>query len=315
MNDRAYKISVLVASLFVALSLLAEAEQNPISKPDDLVARHLESMGNAQARKGVKTRMAHGTAQFKLLSGGAGSLDGTSAFVSEGNRFHFMLKFNSADYHGEHFIFDGDRVQVVTATGQQNRSPLGGLVYVQDAMLRDGLWGGELSTAWALSNLEERKPKLIYEGLKNIDGQQLHDLRYQPRKRTDMDIHLYFDPETYRLVRTVYSLSIRPGMANVPPPPPDGVAPGIFTSSMDNGIRTNPESKEVQTARQQQTRYRIEERFSEFKGADGLTLPTHYNIHFSQELQDGRTTVSEWDIREEEVKNNISLDPRNFVVK
>src|SRR5947207_2290756 len=156
MSGFTYKMSALVPLIVIVFSLAARAEENRIAKPDDLVARHLESIGSAPARKGVKTRMAHGTVQFKLLSGGAGTLEGTSAFVSEGNKFHFMMKFNNADYQGEHFISDGERIQVATATGQQSRSSLGGLMYVQDVMLREGLWGGELSTAWALSNLEER---------------------------------------------------------------------------------------------------------------------------------------------------------------
>jgi hypothetical protein len=71
-------------------------------------------------------------------------------------------------------------------------------------------------------------------------------------------------------------------------------------------------NRETLTARQQQTRYRLEERFADFKSADGLTLPTKYTIQFTQELQSGRTTVSEWTIQEDHVANNPALDPKNF---
>ena len=64
-----------------------------------------------------------------------------------------------------------------------------------------------------------------------------------------------------------------------------------------------------------ENRTRLEERFDEFKTADGLTLPTRYEIRFAEELQNGRSTLVEWDIAEHAVANDISLDPRNFVVK
>ena len=39
-------------------------------------------------------------------------------------------------------------------------------------------------------------------------------------------------------------------------------------------------------------RYRLSEKFSDFKIADGVTLPTHYDIQFTQELQNGRTSLT-----------------------
>jgi hypothetical protein len=75
------------------------------------------------------------------------------------------------------------------------------------------------------------------------------------------------------------------------------------------------ETSETATAHGSETRYRLEERFSDFKTADGLTLPSHYDIHFTQELGNGPSTVSEWDITTNQVSNNVTLDPRNFEVK
>jgi len=64
-----------------------------------------------------------------------------------------------------------------------------------------------------------------------------------------------------------------------------------------------------------ETRYRIEETFGDFKTTDGVTLPTQYVLKYTQELQDGRTNLWEWDMSEKQISNNISLDPRNFEVK
>jgi hypothetical protein len=85
--------------------------------------------------------------------------------------------------------------------------------------------------------------------------------------------------------------------------PMSGLAPGA------NGADI------TQSVKQKETRYTIEEKFSDFRAAEGLTLPAKYVIHFTQELQDSTTEVFEWDIAADEVSNNLTLDPRNFEVK
>jgi hypothetical protein len=161
-------------------------------------------------------------------------------------------------------------------------------VFVQDAVVREGLLGGVLSTAWPLLNLNDRKAKLSFDGVKKMDGQELYELRYRPRKSTDLEINLYFDPQTCRHVETTYSYSVSQSLT---------------------------EGGETSVARQQQNRYRLTEKFSDFKTVDGVTLPTHDDIQFSQELQGGHTSLTEWDLKGLDVSSNIAVDPRNFEVK
>jgi serine/threonine protein kinase/tetratricopeptide (TPR) repeat protein len=139
-------------------------------------------------------------------------------------------------------------------------------VFVQDAIIREGLLGGLLTTAWPLLNLDERKAKVSFDGLKKMDGQDLYLLHYHPHKSTDLEINLYFDPQTFRHVKTIFSYSVSQGLTL-------------------GGDRA--------TARQQETRYRLTEKFSDFKTVDGVTLPTHDNIQFSQELQNGGTMIGQ----------------------
>jgi hypothetical protein len=86
---------------------------------------------------------------------------------------------------------------------------------------------------------------------------------------------------------------------------------------MDSGPgSTGPSgSPETAQARQNLTRYRLQEKFSDFKTVDGVTLPTNYDIQFTQELQNGKTTLSDWDLKGFDVMNNVSVDARNFEVK
>ena len=305
------RVAFAVAFFFSLVSLQAFAAE-PVVNTDQIVANHLNSIGPEAVRTGGQGRVAEGAAQFRILTGGSATIDGKSVLVSTGRKFQFMMKFLNTDYHGERIVFDGDRVQIAGATAQQARSIFGEFIRTQDVIIREGLLGGVLSTSWPLLNLGDRKAKLSYDGLKMIDGKKLIDLRYKPKKDSDMDIHLYFEPDTYRHVKSVYTMSIRAGIAkagfgDVPTP---GKGEVDITSAP-----IAPSTSETASARQNETRYRIEESFGDFKTTDGVTMPTQHVLKYTQELQNGRTNLWEWDMSEKQISNNISLDPRNFEVK
>ena len=307
---------MLSTALFVLWLAGASLSYGENLKPEDIVAKSLDSMGTSQARTAATSRVNEGKVQFRVLSGGVGNLEGKGVLVSQGRKLQFFMKFPNNDYRGEQFVTDGDKVRVAATTSRQNRSSLGQFVFSQDAIVKEGLLGGEISTAWPLLNLQERKAKLSYEGEKTIDGKKLLDVRYKPKKSSDLDIHLYFEPDTYRHVMTVYTLRIRPGIGHVDEQLSNAQATGADLGPSPiatGGVVT--ESSETATAHGSETRYRLEEHFSDFKTVDGLTLPSHYNIHFTQELGNGPTTVSEWDITTDQINNNVTLDPKNFEVK
>jgi hypothetical protein len=275
-------------------------------KPDELVAHHLDSLGTAAVRGANKSRVIQGRARFKMLVGGGGQLEGKGAVVSEERKLNIMMKFPN-DYKGEQFIWNGEKWSVSATTAEHRRTIFGEFVVSQPVLLQEGLLGGALSTAWALSNLDSNHPKLNSGGLKKVDGRPLLDLHYQPKKSTEMEIHMYFDPETYRHVQTVYSITLASGLGSSGLSMTDQV--GLTTPGGQSG------SDPTRSSKQQEIRYTLEERFSDFNTTDGITLPSHYNIHFTREAQDGKTAVYEWDMTANEVSENLSLDPRNFQVK
>jgi hypothetical protein len=256
-------------------------------KPEELLVRHLDSIGSAEARAAVKDRVVQGTASYRILVGGAGKAEGKTGFVSEEHKLRFLLKLPYIDYRGESIVFNGEAVGVAFANTNQSRSPFASFISTQDVILRDGLLGGVLSTAWPLLNLADRKAQLIVEGLKKVDGRQLYQVRYQPAKHMEAVITLFFEPETFRHVKTVYATSVA-----------NNVGATITESSKLLPERTT-----------------LEERFSDFKTVDGLNLPTHWNLLFTRELPNGSTSVTEWDLKEDQITNNMGLDPRNFEVK
>ncbi len=257
------------------------------TKPEEIVTRHLDSIGTAQARADVRSRAVQGTLRFKILVGGRGDVVGSWGRVSEQRKSNFVMRFGSGDWRGEQFIFDGVKTSFAAATSSQQFSVFAQLVRSQDFIVKEGLLGGELSTAWALQNLDQSRVKLDYIGLKKVDGRELQGIEYHSKGNTDMTVKLYFDPETYRHVMTVYSVAVAPNIGH-----------GVTAS-----------------ARQQEIRYTIEERFSDFHTDNGITLPRHYDLQFTQELQNGSTSLYDWDMTADKILNNLDLDPGNFHLK
>lgn len=252
--------------------------------PENLVAHHLDSIGTADARAAVKTRVVQGKLKFTIMVGGGGFVEGSWGRVSEQQKSNFVMRFSSGDWRGEQFVVNGDKAYVAANTASQRRSVFGDFVHSQDYILKEGLFGGELSTAWALENLETSRPKLTYGGLKKIDGKDVYDLEYHSKHSSDMQIHLYFDPATYHHVKTVYRMAIVPNLGN-----------DITQSSI-----------------QQEIRYTLEERFGDFKTVNGVTLPSTYSIEYTEELQSGRTRIFHWDMTADRNSENLGLDPKNF---
>lgn len=301
------RIFLLIFSLFGLIAggvAFAEERLNA----EDVLRKHLESVGTEATRAAAKSRVVEGTTSYRILVGGAGQVDGKAVVVSDGRKMQMLLKVSAPQYAGERFICDGDKTSVAGTYTDKSRSELGQFLRAEDLPLREGLLGGVLSTSWPLLDLNGRKARLKYLGLKKVNGVELHAVTYQPKKNTDMDITLYFEPTTFHHVLTVYTASVHAGLGGTATT--DTLAPpseiGTFGGST---------GADVNTSRQQQTRYRIEERFSSFEAFDGVSLPTHYDLRFQEELQNGFTKTVEWDTTTTRVLNNVTLDAKNFKVQ
>jgi len=154
--------------------------------------------------------------------------------------------------------------------------------------LREGLIGGVTSLGWVLLDKATRRGELEYSGLKKVDGQKLHELKYLGRKAAgEFRISLYFDPETYRHVLSLYVLRV---------PALPAKYPGQGTSDQLEGY------------------YRIREEFSSFKTVDDLTLPCAYKLSMTVEGQD-RTFLADWTVAITQVQHNQPLEAGAFIVK
>jgi hypothetical protein len=255
--------------------------------PGNIVLKHLDSLGSAAARAAVNSRVVEGAATYRVLVGGSGAIDGKSVLATENHKTNLLLKINANGFHGEQFICDGDKISVAGTYSDKTRAEFGEFVLAQNATLRENLLGGVWSAGWPLLDLEGRKARVHAEGLRKVDGRDLIVLGYQPKKGTDLQISLFFEPVTYRHVMTTYKISR---------------GPGIGASLVD-------------TARKQAARFEIQERFSEFKSIDSLVLPTRYDLRYTEEQDNGFTKTVEWEVRAVKIVNNLSIDARSFEVK
>jgi hypothetical protein len=282
-------------SLFAPATSAAPARQKMTA--EEVVAKHLESIGAAEARAAAQSRIMAGTsrATFRARSS-SGSIDGRVVFASKENKVLLGMGFDAPNYPGEKFGFDGKKFTVGYVTPGV-RSALGNFVLTHNDAFREGLMGGTLSSAWPLLNLSERKAKLEYAGTEKVNDRPAHKLRYSPNKGSDLRITLYFDADTFRHVRTLYERVVGAGLGT------------------GGGGNANPQSSRVDnSASQRETRYKMIEEFSDFKAEGKLTLPHSYKLQLEID-KTGGSSLDKWEMTFEQFGFDQDIDENSFNVE
>jgi hypothetical protein len=266
---------------FVSVGLGSLYAKDKKLLPEEVLAKHLESIGKPEALAAIKSRTAYGITRVQrplgtvpLILPELGKQSDPSNFLiaSAENRLGMIMKFYDQDYPAEHFAFDGQDT-TVSIIARNKKSILGDFVDSYNGMMREGLFGGTLSTAWPLLDAQDRKFKLQYE-LKEDSSIKLHQLTYTPKSRRHLDnivINLFFNFETYRHVMTEYKLM------------------GIV----------NPTSFVI-------------EKFGNFKTIDGLMLPHSYSIEYNTWRG---LNPTRWSVEIRQILHNGPVDPQLFHVQ
>jgi len=243
-------------------------------KPAELVQNHLASIGTPEAIAAARNCVVKGTSTVVFRPGPDNRSSGAAEIVSEGKSVRLGWIFQALNYPGEIFTFDGNKVGAIFVKPGQ-RSALAMFVNSNDVIVREGLLGGTLTTAWALLDVPGRKPRIEYNGIKKKGGKDLHEIRYIARRGGgDVRVFMYFDPETFRHVRTEFSL---------------------FQIG------------------QTERRYFITEEFDKFVTANGLTLPTVYKMNYTIE-EETSSAMIDWTIMATEIQHNQQIDPKAFIL-
>jgi hypothetical protein len=281
--------SYIIASLIIILCLIASSHSNKTRADEkmtaeEVVAKHLESIGSAEERASVKSRVIVGVSRYVRRGPGGGSTEGRAVLASENEKNMIGMKFGVPGYDIESVAFDGKDLTVgYIAPGV--RSPLEQFFRNHESTFKHGLLGGALSSAWSLLSLDDKKAKLKYSGVKKIEGTSLHQMKYQPRKGSDLEVTLFFEADSFRHVRTEYSRVVS---ANI--------GPGGVDSS----------------AAQRETRYKFVETFADFRKEGNLTLPHDYRIRL--EISSIRAIDDEWNLTLTDFIFNQTINPTDFIV-
>jgi hypothetical protein len=266
----------LLTFLLLTFGLSVTAQK---MKAEDIIAKHLSSIAATE----VKNIIAVGEVSFTIRTQKSPTIQGKAVLASEGNKSFFGVNLNSLDYSQEKIIFDGKNVNVGFAF-QGKYSTLGNYLLSNKEIVHEGLFGGVLSTNWALINTKDRKSKISFDGTKKIDGKETYVIDYLLKTGSGSEIKLYFDKETFAHIRTVYS----------------------YIRSASQGLTPD------QSSRNSETRIKFTEDFSDFKKFNNYNLPQKYKINYSV-ISQNSSTEAEWMFRFETFSFNQKLDEKTFV--
>jgi hypothetical protein len=274
---------VLFVLSIVVLAQVTRAKDEKL-KPEQVIAKHLESIGTPEKLKEIKNRATSGTGHVDFRVGGSASLPAEANLVSEGSSIRFSMRTPALEYPGEQFAFDGNKV-VIGQISPGRRSNLGDFIFVNDELVREGLLFGTLSTSWTFLNMDKKQPRLDLSGPKKVDGKTVYEMKYNPKKGNgNITAFFDFDAETFRHIRSQFKAEIVP---------------------------TNVGQKITDSA--ETIRYTITETFNDFKEVDGLTLPHSYQLDFSIDNPRGGF-VGNWAYTIKQVSHNQNIDRQVFTV-
>ena len=248
-RHRLLGVFALAAFVVTAISLPFSSHAADKLKPEEIVAKNLDSIGTAEARAKITNRIVGGSVKATFTEPQVNQFEGQAVLASEGEMSLINMQFPNSNYPQETLSFNGKTLTVGFARAGV-RTNLGDLIWTYKPLMKAGIMGGELSQAWPLYDLAGRKPKLSGGGTKKIGSKDAYEISLVPRGGSDMDIKVYFDTETFQHVRTEYSLVVRPSV-------------GLTVDSNKS---------------QQPSRYKLVEDFSDFKKEGDLTLPHTYKI-------------------------------------
>jgi hypothetical protein len=251
---------------------------------DEVIAKHLEAIGSSEARAAINSRVMVGLSHVSFRVNGVSQADGKVVMASEGVKNLLSIVFGLNDYPHEMVGYDGKKVTAAQLRPSQY-SVLGNFLLANNNILKEGLLGGTISSAWPLLDLKLRNPHVKYAGTTKVENRSLYKLEYLPRNGSDLKINIFIDSETFQHLRTEYEMVISAAMGNT------------------------PETSSRQTA----TRYRMVEDFSNFKKEGGLTLPHSYKLQLSIQAR-GTSFEGSWECDLSQFIFNKRIDIKEFNV-
>lgn len=315
--------------LLVAFCLFAmQPPKSYAAKDEDitaeqLIAAHLKSIGSPALRAKVKSLTFGGTSNVKFIQGIQGTSTGVSMLVSEGSRMGIILKFpDKNNYPGEYFAYDGKDV-TVGHIRPGVKSPIADFFFRFNKIMKQGLVGGVYSTAWPLLDIKDKAQDMKCRKTK-VEGRELYELEYRPSDPIGyMKIKMYFDPATFRHVRTEYKVRTNEDVTTTANPAqydPSISSGDIVDDPSGRGRIISPDKVQQIAAGdfilgkvRGESIYILTEKFDDFKKIGGLTMPHRYELDYEIEGTAQSGFIANWTLEAQQWGFNMrDLDERLF---
>lgn len=267
-------IQLLLLVLFAQSALSQKAEVK------DVIAKHIASVSNSPAK--LKNLTALGEAGYIQGSNHQRPWVGKGVIVSEGKNLAIAMTFPLDNYPVERINSDGKKL-VVQFVRPGTRSALGEYLVRNEEIIKEGIFGGTLSTAWLLNYPDEKKGSMSMQGTKKVNDREAYIISYSTRAGTGLSVRFFFDVETGRHLRTEYRRVISAQM---------GPTPEL-------------------SARQNETIEEFTEDFGDFKTEGGFTLPRSYKLQLAR-VTGGNRREFFYDVALSSFYYNQQLDPATF---
>jgi hypothetical protein len=278
------KLAVAFCILSIHFAAVAAPLPQEKMKAEEVLAKHLASIGPADALAAIKSLVAVGNSKAITRTNAVKELTGVAQLASEGDKVLLAILFNSTTYPHEKAAYNGQS-QSVAILPDGKRSILGNFLVAHNTPFKQGLIGGVLSTAWPLLNTGAELPKLSYAGTDKFNNRPVYKLKYDSRKSGGLQISLLFDAETFHHVRTEYQYAVSARMGATP----------------------------EESVSQRESRYKLVEEFSDFKTEGKLTLPHIYKIRYTVE-EPTNTQMLEWILTFSQFAFDEPIDAKAFSI-
>ncbi|PYS89793.1 MAG: hypothetical protein DMF62_06470 [Acidobacteria bacterium] len=296
MNIRGYILRSLI--LYSALLVFGTSVWGQKLSAEEILSKHLASVGTPESLAKAKGRMAIGKSEFISRSPPLTSV-GRAVIASDGSNYAFHSTFDLAQYPMERIGLFSNKV-TIPFLKEGMRSPLGAFLLVNDQPLVQHLFGGVLLSTWRLFDVSRTDGTFETDGKKKVKDREAWVIRYRPKGglRDGSSIKLYFDAETFRHIRTVYDLA-----------EPDRGFYGINRDTSVEGRGT------PLTSQMAQNNNVLTEDFDDFREANGLMLPHLYKVDLTLNGVSG-TANFKWNftIVEHRLVNNFGEGFFSFTV-
>lgn len=237
-----------------AFALLAPAAFAQKADVQELISKHLASIKSAQQKVKITNLTAVGETSWVQGTNHQRRHTGKSVLVSDGRKVALAMSFPLQDYPVDRLLFDGKKV-TLPYVRPGVRSALGNFLDANEEIIKEGIFGGVLSTGWIFNHPDEKKGSFSMEGTKKIEGKEAQAVNYNTKSGSGLTVRLFFDPETGRHLRTEYRRKSTQSMSRTPE----------ASASSTNDIIEE-----------------MSEDFGDFKTEAGVTLPTSYKIRIAQ---------------------------------